>query len=369
MELMDIQLTMPVIAAAFAGAALIGVASVFGMRKIILMGQFSYHNARLSTIGNPYVSKEEVLPLIDLKDPSSLVKSVQGDLALSEDVKTFREADRMLMANFHSSLNTLQKGSPRAVIPLVKAFMNLWEMEELKRLLRFVGKRSEPLYPVGYLDVDLEKQFLSSANLSQAVELLEGHKVNKTILPLVKESGVGLEELDSVLDGFVLDSFFDIEGLPLSCRKGAKALSHLLADRFNIQLMIRSKVNGWSREEVLPHLFTRGGTIGLPLLEQMADPSTIRESLSVLNGTHLETYFKDAIDKGPTAIEVALDQMILDASINLSHSFGMNVGPTIRFLISKEMELKNLRTLFQASFAGWEPERTRTALVLQGVMG
>jgi vacuolar-type H+-ATPase subunit C/Vma6 len=240
-------------------------------------------------------------------------------------------------------------------------------MEELKRLLRFIGRRKEPVYPVGYLDVDLERQFLSSDDLIQAVELLEGHKINKTIMPLVKESDVGLDELDSVMDKFVIDRFFDMEGLPGSCKKGVRSLSHMMADKYNIQLLIRSKMNHWNREEILPYLFTRGGTIGFPLLEQMAESSTIREALSVLNGTHLEPYFKEAVDKGPTAIEVALDQMMLDGSINLSHSYGMNIGPTIRFLISKEMELKNLRTLFQSIFAGWEPDRTKNALILQGV--
>ena len=105
-----------------------------------------------------------------------------------------------------------------------------------------------------------------------------------------------------------------------------------------------------------------------PTLITMADSSSIRESMSVLNGTHLEPYFKEVVDKGPTAIEVALDQMLLDGSIGLSHSFSMNVGPTIRYMISKEMELKNLRTLFQSSFAGWEPDRTRSSLVMQGAL-
>jgi vacuolar-type H+-ATPase subunit C/Vma6 len=369
MELVDVQLSLPVIAAVGASAALISAASVYGMRKMILMGQFSYHNARLSTLGNPYVMREEVLPLVDLKDPGSLVKSLQGDLSLTENIGSFREADRSLMANFHRSLDTLQNASPKAVSPLISTFINFWEMEELKRLLRFVGKRKDPLYPVGYLDVDLERQFLSSDDLVQAVELLEGHRINKTILPLVKESDVGLDELDSVMDKFVLDRFFDMESLPHSCKKGVKALSHMLADKYNIQLLIRSKLNDWNREEILPHLFTRGGSIGIPLLEQMAESSTIREALSILNGTHLEPYFKEAVDKGPTSIEVALDQMMLDGAINLSHSFGMNIGPTIRFLISKEMELKNLRTLFQSVFARWEPDRTKSALVLQGVIG
>ena len=133
MDLVDVQTTLPVIAAVGAGAALIGTASVFGMRKIILMGQFSYHNARLSTLGNPYVTREEVLPLMDLRDPGSLVKSLQGDLSFTEDVTTFREADRRLMSNFHRSLDTLQNASPKAVSPLISTFINQWEIEELKQ--------------------------------------------------------------------------------------------------------------------------------------------------------------------------------------------------------------------------------------------
>lgn len=363
---MDVQLTFPFIMALAAGAAFLGAASIFGIRRIALMGQFAYHNARLSTIGNPYVTREEVAPLVEISDPSSLIKTLQGDLVPEDEMKNFREADRRIMARFHESLDQLLKDSPKVVKPLVKAYIEIWEMEELKRLLRLVGKRTEPMYPVGYLDHDLEKQFLGSSTLAQAVELLEGHCVNKVISPLVKESEAGLEDLDSVLDRYVLDAIFDLEGLPRSCRKGTRAFSNIMADRYNIQLMIRSKMNDWTREQVLTQAFTGGGTIGLPLLEQMSESSNLREALSVLNGTHLERFFKDIIEKGPTAVEIALDQMLLDGSISISHSFGMNIGPTIRYMVGKEMEMKNLRTLLQAAFAGWVPEKTRASLVLQG---
>ncbi|MBN1538524.1 MAG: V-type ATPase subunit [Candidatus Thermoplasmatota archaeon] len=363
---MDMQLTFPFIIALGAGAVLLGAVSVFGIRKIVMMGQFAYHNARLSTIGNPYVSREELTPLVEVSDPSSLIKTLQGDLAPEEEMKNFREADRRVMSRFHASFDQLLRDSPKVVKPLVKAYMEFWEMEELKRLLRLVGRRSEPLYPVGYLDPELETQFLGSSSLVQAVELLEGHSVNMVIAPLIKESGAGLEDLDSVLDRYVLDTIFDLEGLPRSCRKGTRAFSNILADRYNIQLMVRSKMNGWTREQVLTQVFTGGGTIGLPLLEQMSDSSNLREALSVLNGTHLERFFKDVVEKGPTAVEIALDQMLLDGSISLSHSFGMNIGPTIRYMAGKEMEMKNLRTLLQGAFAGWSPEKTRASLVLQG---
>ncbi|MGA1848824.1 MAG: V-type ATPase subunit [Thermoplasmatota archaeon] len=363
---MELELTLPVIAAIGSGAALLGAASVFGMRKIILMGQFSYHNARLSTVGNPYVTREEVLPLLDIKDPSTLLKSIQGDLSIPDDIRSFREADRVLMVSFHRVIDDMAKDTPKVISPLVRSFMVLWEVEELKRLLRLVGKRSEPLYPIGILGEDLERQFLQAQNLGQAVELLEGQRVNKAIAPLIRDSEVDLEEIDSVMDRFVLDNFMEIEGLPLSSRRGSKAIAHLLADRYNIQLIIRSKMIGWGRDETLSHLYGRGGTVGMTHLEQMVDSSSLREALSILNGTHLEVFFKEAVEKGPAAVESGLDKMLLEGSIGLSHSYGSNVGPTIRYLVSKEMELKNIRTLVQASFAGWDHERSRNGLILEG---
>jgi len=361
-----LQLTLPVIAAIGSGAALVGAVSVYGMRKIILMGQFSYHNARLSTVGNPYVTREEVFPLLDIKDASTLLKSIQGDLSLPDGVSSFREADRALMVAFHRTIDDMGKDAPGILSPLVRSFMVLWEVEELKRLLRLVGKRTDPLYPIGILGEDIERQFLQAQNISQAIELLEGQKVNRAIAPLMKDADVDLEEIDSVMDRFVLDQFRDVEGLAFTSRRGARAIADLLADRYNIQLIIRSKIIGWGRDDTLSHLYSRGGTVGTTHLEQMVDSSSLRESLSVLNGTYLEKFFKEAVDRGPAAVEAALEKMLLDGSVGLSHSYGSNVGPTIRYLVSKEMELKNIRTLVQASFAGWDPERTRSQLILEG---
>ncbi|MFO8051359.1 MAG: V-type ATPase subunit [Thermoplasmatota archaeon] len=350
-------------------SATVGIAaSVFGVRKLIQMGQYSYHNARLSTIGNPYVAREELLPLVDIKEPSALHKSIQGDLSPGEEPVSFREADRRLMHSFHASLDSLKKGSPDQIRPLVNSYIHIWEVEELKRLLRLVGRRKEPLYPVGFLDEDLESQFLSSRDLPQAMEVLEGWKVGDAISPLTKDEEMGLDEIDSVLDRYVLDELVDVSDLSMGSRRGAKHFADIMIDRYNLHYIARSKVLGRTRDETRAALYTRGGTIGVPLLDQMVESATLREALSVLNGTHLEPFLKRDPDKGIDALEVNLDRMILNGSIGLSNSYVSNVGPTIRFMVSKEMEMKNLRTLYQGTFSGWSPERTRELLVMEELM-
>ncbi|MEA3559505.1 MAG: V-type ATPase subunit [Candidatus Thermoplasmatota archaeon] len=362
---MGIELSGPLIAVIGASAAVALTASVFGIRKLIRMGQYSYHNARLSTIGNPYVVKDELLPMVDLKDPSSLSKSLQGDLSPKEEPTSFREADRELMEAFHRSLDHLMTGSPETIVPLVRSYLHIWEIEELKRLLRLVGSRKEPLYPVGFLDEDLERQFLASKDRVQALEVLEGQRVGNAIAPLASDEDIGLDEIDSVLDRFILDELVDVSGLPLGSRKGAGYFADLMIDRYNLHYVIRAKALGWSRDDVHTHLFSKGGTIGMQLLDQMVESANVREALTVLNGTHVETFIKDSLDRGMDAIEIALDRMLLQGAVGLSHSFGSGVGPTIRFMVSKEMEMKNLRTLYQSSFSGWEPERARGMLIFE----
>ncbi len=173
--------------------------------------------------------------------------------------------------------------------------------------------------------------------------------------------------LDMVLERYYLDRMENVEGVGMSMRRGIKAFYQILTDRYNIHSILRGKEIGLTRDEIIAILNKNAGTIGLPLLEQMIDSSGIREALSTLNGTHMEPFFKDLDGASLTEIETRLDEMILEGSIGLSHSFGTNVGPTIRYLISKEMELRNLRTVFQASFSNWTSDRARKMLVTEGV--
>ncbi len=361
--------TPALITAGAVGLTLATTAVVFGVRKLIRVGQYSYHNSRLSTIGNPYVKRDELLPLVDMGSPLALSKAILSELTPGNSIETFRDVDRSLMASFHGSMNSLLDGSPDTIKPLIRSYMSHLEGEELKRLLRLLGHRKEPLFPVGWLTSDVERAILSSKDLPSVMDVLEGQPVSKRVSDLIKvEEGVDLSTVDLAMDLHSLDTLSSMNGLSMGSRKGAKAFLDILSDRYNIHNILRSKAKGSDRDEVIGSLFTNAGIIGRPQLEQMVDSSGIREALSVLSGGHLDPFFKEADISSFTTLETALDRMILEGSIGLSHSYSSNVGPTIRYMISKEMELRNLRVLFQSAFSGWEPERTKKMLVMEGVV-
>ncbi|MCU0798378.1 MAG: V-type ATPase subunit [Candidatus Thermoplasmatota archaeon] len=349
-----------------AGIASVAGGTIFGLRWLIRHGQFSFHNSRLTTIGNPLLAKDELQPLIEAPTPEALSKLVQGDLTVQPSSTTLREMDRDLTSSFHAFLENLTRETPKAARPVLVPFIRRYESEELKRLIRRVGKGNEPLNPVGLLTEELERHLLASKDLANFLEVLEVHPSYSYVSPELKGGDIDLPAVDSALDKFSLDAFSSPIGLSGSGRKGVSELHRVLCDRYNLNIILRSLATGLDRERTLEKLLPDTGFLGRPLLETMAEASTRKEAVSLLSGSYIEPFFKDLTDprKGPD-IEMALDRMLLSSSGSLAQRYWSTVGPTIRFLIARELELKNLRTLYVSKFGLWREERTRSMLIME----
>ncbi|HHD15110.1 MAG TPA: hypothetical protein ENK47_00205 [Euryarchaeota archaeon] len=356
--------------AAALGAAGLGLGtalSVYGVRKLIQIGQFSYHNSRLSTLGNPYVRRDEVLPLLEMDSPVTLAKSLNTDLETGDNLSEFREVDRALYSSLHERMEDLRRDSPSSLRPIVEAYLCRFEGEELKRLMRLIGNRSEPLFPVGWLDSDVERTILAAENIPSALEVLEGQPVSGRISEVIKgENGPTLASIDDAIDRYVLDEIRETRMMSFSSRRGLSTFFDMLCDRYNIHLAVRSLLkNEISEPEPPPMIYSSGGTLAPSVMEQIFDAAGLREAISILSSTHMGPHFKDLDTSDPYSFEVALDRMLLQGAVSLSYAFSSTVGPTIRYMVSKEMEQKNLRTLFFALIYGWDAEWTKARLVLE----
>ncbi len=354
------------IAAITASAGLIGMGTVFGIRKLIRMGQFSYHNAKISTMGIPYVKKDEVLPLLELGSVSEVMKVVRGDLAVQADVTGFQDGDRELMRSFHRSVTELWRSVPGTMEPLVGSFIHRLEGEEVKRLLRLLGDRSDPLFPIGSLDGDLERSILGSHSITSALDHIEALSLGR-IGDALKEGEVDLVMIDDAIDRGVLDKFREMAARSSSTRRGASAFVDMVVDRYNLFTALRGKARDLPRESILQSLYKPTGTIGIVDLEAMCESTSLREAVSVLSGTNVEKHLREGMERGITGLEMGLDRMLLEGSITLSGLYFSNIGPTIRFLVSREMEVRNLRTTLQAVSSGWHVDRARKMMIFEGV--
>ncbi len=349
-----------------AGIASVAGGALYGLRWLIRHGQYSFHNSRITTVGNPLLAREDLQPLMDAASPSALSKLVQGDISVQAGSFTIRDMDRDLTSSFHAFIENLSRDTPKAARPVLVPFMRRYESEELKRLIRRFGKGTEPLNPVGQLTEELERHLLGSKDLATFLEVLEVHPSYSYVSHELKGGEIDLIAVDSALDRFSLDAFSSPKGISWMGRKGIAELYMVLCDRYNLNMVLRAKASGLDRERTLIGLLPDTGILGRPLLESMAEASTRKEAVSLLAGSYLETFFKDLTDprKGPD-VEMAFDRMMLSISRSLAQRYWSTVGPTIGFLIGKELEVKNLRTLYVSKFGRWSEERTRALLIME----
>jgi vacuolar-type H+-ATPase subunit C/Vma6 len=333
---------------------------------LIRRGQFSYHNSRVTTIGNPYILRDELHSLLAAQSVDALSKAVTGDLAIRPGSVTLKDLDGDLTSSFHSFLDQLRKETPGSVEPMLVPFVRRYEADELKRVLRNIGRLNEVMHPIGSLSEDMVRQLLSSRDMQSAKEVLETHPSYPYLAEVLKGDELDLEALDRALDEYGIAGFESPKGLPLGARRGAREFYEALCDRYNLNLVLRSLGSTRDRDRTLEELIGRGGALGRSTLESMVDASSRREAISYLSGTYAEAYFKEVSDtrKGPD-LEMALDRFLLGAANVISQRHWTSVGPTVRFMVGKEMELRNLRTLFISKAAGWTEERTRSLLILE----
>jgi len=348
------------------GALAVGGAAgaYLGIRHMVRLGQFSYMNARLSSVGNPYVRKDEVNPLSEVGDPAAISKGLQGPFQMNETPSTFQEADGWLGVSFAREMVALAENAPSDAVPVLEALLLRYEAQELKRVLRSVGKREDPINPIGSITVDLERQLLTSRDLRQALEVLEGHPLGGAIVEMGSPEDLPVQMADLALDRASLAPFEDGSSFPFFVRKGANMVGGLLGDRYNLNLISRAKASGSDKDVVMSQA-SSVGSIGSRTIEQMAEASSIREAFQLLAGTDLERFFKESIDVGGGALELSLDRMLLDGAVSIGSRYFSGIGPLIRYVISLEMELRNVRTLMLGAYSGWSGEMTRSFMVTE----
>ena len=87
-------------------------------------------------------------------------------------------------------------------------------------------------------------------------------------------------------------------------------------------------------------------------LNELLKADNIQEMVAQLEGTSFSPFMKQAMtdyDKnGVIAIELSLDKYLLKMVGDISNENTLSLGPGIRFLIEKEFEARNLKTITKA---------------------
>jgi vacuolar-type H+-ATPase subunit C/Vma6 len=104
--------------------------------------------------------------------------------------------------------------------------------------------------------------------------------------------------------------------------------------------------------------------------EELTQVDSVSQVISCLEGTSYFEVLKDSIEqynKGGSVqiLETALDGFFLKRMRDLSMENYISIGPTIRFLVSKDFEISNLKIIAKGVDERLPPELIKSFLVTE----
>jgi V/A-type H+-transporting ATPase subunit C len=65
------------------------------------------------------------------------------------------------------------------------------------------------------------------------------------------------------------------------------------------------------------------------------------------------------------SLEVAMDRMLLNSASGIASSALIAAGPTIKFIVAKEFEVRNLKAVLRGMYEGMSTESIMPLLILE----
>ena len=346
------------------------------IQMLVTITSFAYPNAKFNAMGNDYVKKLELEALMEARsfqDATGILATKNYPL---KESKNANNSEALLNEYSLKSLQDILQDIPPGLQPLVKAYLKKYEVGIIKRVLRSrliktssrhrtssskAGKARDKskgdrdqlsdFRPVGDVTSDLISQMLDAERADEIADLFARTPFGKELRDAIHEYDGNFYKIENILDKYVFHE------LRLADEKVSKTVAeptrffvnHLL-DVANIKLLLRAKRKEYDAETSKNLLFPPGQVLSTWKLEQMCEASNVTELITELEGTKYYPVLKDHLAKVEktgevSPLETALDKYLLKLVIEIAIQYTTTAGPTIRYMISREYETRNLNTI------------------------
>lgn len=356
----------------FITAVLVGAMLVIS-RPFSTYVKFAYPNARFEAVGNPFIKDKELNRLLDSKDLSEFKDSLNTLKDYDITGKNSQEIQQSLDDALIQTVDISRKDSAKKMNEFYDIYLEKIDAYMIKNELKnkLNGK-------------EIDKTVANSAILPKTKQILEElAAAEKDKIPeILKNYGFDLEVTDAVLDDendfLALDTAIDkhiIERLqkaklPHNCEKGKQKFVKRTIDINNIKRILRAKQLSYDEKTCLNLFLGDGQEIAAWKFKEMAQTDKISQIISSLEGTSYFDILKDSIEeynkeRSVQVLENSLDRLYLKLVEDISTQNYVNIGPTIRFLVSKEFEIRNLKIIAKGIGENMHPDTIKNFLIME----
>ena len=347
-------------------------------RYVKLYMQFVYPNAKYEAIGNRFLSEKELSSLSESKNLNNLRENLNAyrDYKLAGD--DVRSLQNSLDEHLIQTIEMMKNDSPRGIRGFYDLYIERLHLPFIKNTVKMIitGRREELNRDiVNYVSHDKTRVVLMSlfntSNKEEVGAVLKQYGYDEDIIKTITSSDKpDLLTVDTAFDRYILRRLKELK-IPGRCMDAKQDLINLLSDVLMIKGVLRAKNLGYDYSRCLQLNLGAGNEIQPWRFQEMIKTSTLTEVIEALDGTSyyntLESYMEDYKKDGSLQVlESALDRHLLRGISDVSLRYYQTMGPLLRFLVSKEFEVHNLKVIVKTIGDDLPYDKSKVLLVTEG---
>lgn len=331
-------------------------------------------------------ARVKIAKLIPPQDYSKLLQMDLKEIAkFLEETEYKREIDELALrhsnarlitlatkANMFRTFGRIYRMSPPRFRYLFGQYLRKWEIQNLKSVLRGKvagakkGEVLELLVPAGGLSEEFLKSLVDKKDVPEVVESLNGTGYYNVLKGLVSgDPQKMLLQMETALDRYYLRSTARVIEV---AREGKvfRGFLQMRVDVKNLKMLLKLKKEGVKPEGITPYLIA-GGKIPLERLRKLSKHH-MDDLLKELEKTPYWKYISGAVahykeTKSLGGIDAAFGKINVSHALRLLHRHPLTIVPLFTYVIAKEAEVRNLRTIAHCKGANLPPEAIKSYLV------
>ena len=323
------------------------------MRPFSTYVAFVYTNAKFEAIGNPFLSEKELNRIIDNKNISDFKDTLNSSKDYNISGDSVYDIQKSLDDNFIETIEMMKKDSSKKMKDFYEAYTKKFDIYLIKNAVKHKLEDKE-------INENIIDQAVLPETMNALKKIIEFEKQNlqtilkdygfeKEIIDIITEEKIDYMRFDTAIDKHIIELIKHVK-VPYNCDKAKQRFVNHLIDIINVKNVLRAKQLGYEIDSIKKLILGEGQEIASWKLKEISETEKVPQIISSLEGTSYYNALKNAIEdydkEGSVQIlENALDGHLLKLVRDISTQNFVTIGPTFRFIISKEFEIKNLKII------------------------
>ena len=313
--------------------------------------KFVYPNAKFEAMGNPYVEDKGLISIIDSRNLSDFKEHLNALKDYKVEGETSNELQESLDKSFLTTVEMMKKDSPKKMNEFYNTYLEKIDIYLVKNVLKnkLLEKTSDETI-ISRAILPSTKELLQNiikAEKEDLQSILKTYGFSEEIIDSISDKDTDVLQIDSSIDKYVINKFKEVK-VPYKCEQAKQKFVKTMIDIQNIKNVLRAKQLDYDEQSCMKLFLGDGREIASWKYKEITEADSVSQVISSLEGTSYYNELKDAIEQynkeqSVQVLENALDRNFLKQMKDISTQNYVTIGPTIRFLVSKEFEIKNLK--------------------------